>query len=129
MFNCGVFAARAASPVWRLWGGAMAEASGPMRDDPRLYFSDQTPFHHLVASGRLTIHPLRAVNNWLVHAALPGVDLVRKQLVTPNYPHEPINIVHLTGVTKDDRYALAGVGSISFRYSAVRALFSGERER
>jgi hypothetical protein len=126
MFNSGVFAAKAASPLWALWREALAEVSQPMRDTPGLYFSDQVPMHRLIASGRVSVYPLRAVNNWLVHAAPPAVNLARKRLTAPTFPHEEINILHMTWITKDATYRMAGGDrEISFRYRSIKALFAG----
>ena len=125
MFNSGVFAARADSPLWALWREALGEVHRRAATAPGLYFSDQVPLHRLIATGRVSVHPLNAVNNWLVHAATPSVNLTRKRLLTPNYPHDEINIVHLTGSTKDKEYRLgASERGISLRYRSIRALFA-----
>jgi hypothetical protein len=125
-FNTGVFAARAGSPLWALWRAILAEVRRPMAETPGLYFSDQVPLHRLIASGRISVHPLKAVNNWLVHAALPTINLARKRLMTSVYPHDEINIVHLTWITKDNRYRMGDSGrEITFRYGDIKALFNG----
>jgi hypothetical protein len=124
-FNSGVFGAKASSPLWRLWSEAQVEANAKVAATPGLYHSDQTPLHHLIASGRLGAYPLRAVNNWLVHAAYPAVNLARKRLTAPTFPFEEINIVHLTWVTKTARFRLGDTGrDISFRYAEIKALFA-----
>lgn len=124
-FNSGVFGARAGSPIWRLWGEVLDRTRPIVEATPGLYHSDQAPMHHLVASGRLNAYPLRAVNNWLAHAALPAVNLARKRLTAPTFPHEEINILHLTWVTKSHVYRLGGGDRlVSFRYNAIKALFA-----
>jgi hypothetical protein len=124
MFNAGVFGARAGSPLWTLWREALVEVSRPMAQAPGLYFSDQVPMHHLIATDRLSVHPLRAVNNWLVHAGAPSLNLARKRVMTPTFPHEDINVVHLTWITKDAKYRIdQGGREISFRYRSIKALF------
>jgi hypothetical protein len=129
MVNGGVFAARAASPLWALWQGALAELRDQIAGKPDLFLSDQIPLHRLVAKGRLSVYPLRAVNNWMIHAARPAVDLRRKRLVAPTFPHEEINIVHLTGTTKMVQYPLGESGTLTtFRYPAIRRLF-GQQPR
>jgi hypothetical protein len=128
MFNAGVFAARAGSPLWALWRQALAEVSRPMAQAPGLYFSDQVPLHRLIATDRLSVHPLRAVNNWLVHAGAPSLNLARKRVMTPTFPHEDINVVHLTWITKDAKYRIDHGGrEISFRYRSIKALFDEGR--
>jgi len=124
MVNGGVFAARAASPLWAAWQGALAELRARLAGRPDLYFSDQIPLHRLIAKGGLSVYPLRAVNNWMIHASRPAVDLRRKRLVAPTFPHEEINIVHLTGTTKMVEYPLGESGALTtFRYPAIRRLF------
>jgi len=125
MFNSGVFGARVDSPLWSRWREALAQVHERTIATPGLYFSDQVPLHHLIAGGRVSVHPLNAVNNWLVHAATPSVNLARKRLLTPNYPHDEINIVHLTASTKDKEYRLATSDrGFSLRYRSIRALFA-----
>ena len=125
MFNTGVFAATAGSPLWSLWREALAEVHDRTIASPWLYFSDQVPMHRLIASGRLSVQPLRAVNNWLVHAAAPGLNTRSKRVVAPTYPYEEINILHLTGQTKDTKFPLDDKGrETSFRYRSLKALFA-----
>ncbi|HEX4199407.1 MAG TPA: hypothetical protein VHZ26_18375 [Caulobacteraceae bacterium] len=126
MFNAGVFAARADSPLWPLWREALAEVHDLIARSPQLYYSDQVPLHRLIAGGRLSVHPLRAINNWMVHAAQPGLNLKSKRLVAPTYPYEEINIVHLTGATKDMTFSLDNTDRhTSYRYGAIKAVLAG----
>ncbi len=125
MFNAGVVGARAASPLWASWREAMEDIREKVLGTPGLFYSDQVPLHRLVATGRLSGHPLRAVNNWLAHAATPALDITRKRVVAPTYPHEEINIVHLTAGAKDVDYPLPGGDrTISYRYGALKAFFA-----
>ncbi len=122
MCNGGVFGARVGSKLWPIWREALAKA----RDSAAAggFLSDQIPLHRLIASGQLTIHPLRAVNNWLVLHAPPAIDFVRKRLVAPSIPYEEINIIHLVGAAKSHRYPLGADGAdIGFRYPEISALF------
>lgn len=124
-FNSGVFGARASSPLWRLWGAELERTRAIVDATPGLYHTDQAPLHHLIVTSKLNPYPLRAVNNWLVHAALPAVDFKRKRLTAPTFPNEEINILHLTWVTKDRVYRMGdGDRTISFRYRAIKALFA-----
>ena len=95
-FNSGVFAAWATSPLWAAWRAVLTETRPTILANPGLFFSDQAPMHYLIASGQLTVYPLRAVNNWLLHAAIPSINLERKCLAATTFPHEEINILHMT---------------------------------
>jgi hypothetical protein len=125
MLNAGVFSAQASSPLWQKWKEALAM----LRDqaaEPRPYFSDQIPLHRLVSRGELRVHPLRAVNNWLAYHASPAFNLERKLLLTPTFPHQEINIIHLVAQSKDRRFRLGtDGGEITLRYRDVRQLFYG----
>jgi hypothetical protein len=124
--NSGVFAARATSPLWRLWLEALEEVRERAGERADIHFSDQIPLHRLVVSGRLTLAPLRAVNNWLTMLSLPAVNFERKKLLAPTYPFEEINIIHLIGDTKNKSYRLGDSGrEITFRYRDIKALFGG----
>jgi hypothetical protein len=124
--NAGVFAARASSPIWGLWAQALADVRERARGRDEVYFSDQIPLHRVIMSGRASVHPLRAVNNWLVGLSTPALNLERKRLLAPSFPFEEINIVHLVAASKYTQYRLAGDGrSITFRYRDIKALFHG----
>lgn len=125
MFNAGVFAATADSPLWASWREELLQVSRKIAAAPELYYSDQVPLHRLIANGQLSAYPLRATNNWLLHAAVPSVNLARKRLIAPTVPGEAINILHLTGTTKHLTFTM-GDGSgrqIQFRYRSIKALF------
>lgn len=124
MVNAGVFGARAGSPLWGAWKATLADVRTRLAGSERRFFSDQIPLHRLIYSGAVTIHPLRAVNNWLVLHSLPRVDWTAGRLTAPSYPYEPINIVHLVGRSKTQTYPLNDQ-QISLRYGAVKALFGG----
>lgn len=131
MINTGVFSAVAASPLWAAW----EEALRALREAPpagaATWFSDQIPLHRLVHSGALTLHPLSAVNNWLVSMRPPSINTDTGRVCAPTWPHEEINIIHLTGASKDWRFPVGGGGDTSLRYSEVRARFApaGEAPR
>lgn len=124
MFNSGVLAARADSPLWELWREALASVRQPMAEMPGNIFTDQVPLHQLIASERLSVHPLMAVNNWLVNYALPCANMKRKRLMTSFYPYEELNIVHLSGGTKDKKFRMADNNiETTFRYRDIKELF------
>jgi hypothetical protein len=127
MVNAGVFAARANSPVWERWNRTLAEIHSAALDGEQAYFSDQIPLHRLISLGEVSAYPLRAVNNWLVFHAPPAINFGRKRLLTPTYPHDEINIIHLVAQSKDRRYGLGNTGrDVGFRYREIKALFRGE---
>jgi hypothetical protein len=123
MINAGIFSAKAASPLWRTWTEALRDARDRQADSPHPYYSDQIPLHRLVMTGRLTLHPLSAVNNWLVWFARPILDARLGKLRAANVPFEEINIVHLAGLAKDMRYGTSDNRTVSYRYSDIRAFF------
>jgi hypothetical protein len=136
MVNCGVFSARCNSRLWREWAAAMEELRTRWQQGVDVWFSEQIPLHRLIYSGRISMFPLRAVNNWQLYVSVPLVDIERKRIVTPTPPHEEINIIHLAGRTKKERYRLRDVAmksadhpraeaDVSFRYRDVRSLFAG----
>jgi len=122
-FNSGVFGARERSPLWAAWRETLTEIRQKVLETPGLYYSDQAPMHHLVATEKVKVYPLRAVNNWLLHASQPALNLARKRIVAPTYPHEEINILHMTWITKDATFRL-GERDVSFRYRSIKALFA-----
>ncbi len=125
MLNSGVLGARSSSPIWALWRAELEEIVARSRDDPEVYYSDQIPLHRLVMSGRLSVTPLRAVNNWLAGLCRPSINFSRRRLHAPTPPFEEINIIHLIGPSKDDRYGLGATGrKTTLRYRDIKALFA-----
>ena len=94
MLNAGVFSARADSRMWAKWKQALSELR-EHANEQNPYFSDQIPLHRLVSLGELTVHPLKAVNNWLAYHAYPAFNFERRRLLTPTFPHQEINILYL----------------------------------
>jgi len=121
MVNGGVFGATARSPVWQAWKSTLADVRARLEGRERRYYSDQIPLHRLIYSGAITLHPLRAVNNWLVLHSLPRLDPATGRLTAPSLPYEEINIVHLVGPAKTRTYELNG-RTTSLRYPAIRDL-------
>jgi hypothetical protein len=122
MVNAGVFGARADSPLWSLWRDLLFEVRERLSDQPHRYFSDQIPMHYLIYSRNLRIAPLRAVNNWLAHHAAPQLHIHTGKLITPTYPHEKINIIHLVGPSKDRELRYQEMVT-TLRYRDMRAHF------
>jgi hypothetical protein len=125
MINGGVFSARANSKVWTEWSVAMESIRTRWKQGEDISFSDQIPLHLLIHTKKLSIYPLRAVNNWQLYAALPLIDKQEKRIVVPTPPHEPINILHLAGVTKGTEYYAGRLQkNLSFRYRDIKKLLS-----
>jgi hypothetical protein len=108
MVNGGVFGACAASPLWALWRRELSDVAADMTKRPDRFFSDQIPLHRLIHTERLSVIPLRAVNNWLTLHSLPRFDPSTGLLTAPSPPHEPINLVHLVGGLKTRQIELGG---------------------
>lgn len=125
MVNSGVFSARSSSKLWAEWTAAMETLKARWQRGEDLRFSDQIPLHFLIHSKRLSMYPLRAVNNWQMYASLPLIDKEAKRLVVPTRPHEEINIVHLAGLTKQTEYHAGKLQrDLSFKYRDIKKLFS-----
>lgn len=100
MLNAGVFAAQARSPIWAAWRSAVARVIARAAGTG-LLLSDQIPLHHVIRSTPFSIYPLRSSYNWQAYAFPPAIDLARRTLVLPSPPHEPVEILHLAGRSKE----------------------------
>src|SRR5437870_2474859 len=90
-----------------------------------LRFSDQMPLNFLIHTNKLSMFPLKAVDNWQLYAALPLIDTKRKRVVVPSPPYEEINIIHLAGPSKKLQYYSQHLRkNISYRYRDIKQLFS-----
>jgi hypothetical protein len=120
MVNAGVFGASGSSRLWAEWSASLAEVRARVaKRGGERFFSDQIPLHRLIYTGRLTLSPLRAANNWLALHAVPRLDRATGKLTSPSPPYEEINIVHLVGASKSAEYDIDG-RMRSLRYSALR---------
>lgn len=102
--NCGVFAARSDSPIWALWPRLMATALASKRTN-NFFFAEQTAMNVALMSGEVPFARLPAPHNWLLTGAMPRVG-ANRQLVHPDFPHEPLGIIHRAGNTKFSRHRL-----------------------
>lgn len=102
--NCGVFAAKSDSPIWTLWPRLMATALASKRTS-NFFFAEQTAMNVALMSGEVPFARLPAPHNWLLTGALPRVG-VDRQLVHPDFPHEPLGIIHRAANTKFSRHRL-----------------------
>jgi len=96
--NCGVFAAKSDSPIWMLWPRLMATALASKRTH-NFFFAEQTAMNVALLSGEVPFARLPAQHNWLLTGALPRVG-ADSQLVHPDFPHEPLGIIHRAANTK-----------------------------
>ncbi len=124
MINAGVFAAATESALWTKWSDLLDDARDRGETNPTFYYGDQVPLHCLIYQGQITMTPLPALNNWQVWAMTPKIDLQRRRLVSPFWPFEEINIIHLAGDSKDTTHSVGQSDRrITFRYRDVSALF------
>jgi len=125
MMSAGVFSARSDSKLWAVWSNAMATIKSRWKLGTDLRFSDQIPLHFLIHTNKLSMFPLKAVDNWQLYAALPLIDTERKRVVVPSPPYEEINIIHLAGPSKKSQYYSQHLRkNISYRYRDIKQLFS-----
>jgi hypothetical protein len=124
MINAGVFGAAAQSPLWRAWEMLLTDVRQRLQFQKDRFFSDQIPLHKLIYSNGISFYPLRAVNNWLVLHSLPRLDPATGQLTAPSLPFEQINIVHLVGPSKWEKYKLNDQVT-SLRYFAIHKALRG----
>ncbi|WP_322031556.1 hypothetical protein [Paraburkholderia sp. J76] len=101
VLNCGVFAASAQSPVWGLWDKHLLTAleSGNGKYGG-LFQAEQYALNVALYSEGIAFAKLPAAHNWMSHRAWPVVGR-EGSLVHPDFPHEPIGIVHRTAKTKN----------------------------
>ncbi|MBS0558318.1 MAG: hypothetical protein JSR27_13010 [Proteobacteria bacterium] len=97
LLNCGVFAALATSEIWQTWPQYMRKALHQGKGDP--FFAEQTAMNVALYGGEVPFARLPATCNWVVNRAWPIVG-VGGELVHPDFPHEPIGIIHRTAITK-----------------------------
>jgi hypothetical protein len=125
MVNAGVFAARAASPVWGKWFGLLDQIRRRADDWTAQFHSDQIPLHSLTVLGEVSYLPVSSLNNWQVYTIPPTLNLGRRRLLSPFPPYDEINIVHLSGPSKGWSFKVDETGPpMTFRYRDIRALFT-----
>jgi hypothetical protein len=96
--NCGVFAARSDSPIWSVWPKLMAAALSSERTT-NYFFAEQTAMNVALLSGKVPFARLPSLHNWLLTGALPRV-AANGDLVHPDFPHEPLGIIHRAAGSK-----------------------------
>ena len=126
MLNAGVFAMKADSPVWSLWEAELRSLRQRYDAGEKVYFSDQIPLHKVVYQHKLSVYPLRAVDNWQTCASLPFVHRPSKLLRLPTPPYEPLGIVHLAGATIKTRSFAVDGGTTTLRYRDLLRFFGDQ---
>lgn len=94
--NAGVIAARARSPLWRVWLDHISE----WRDRPHLLLSDQVTLNYLILKRKVSAYILPAVYNWVCHAATPKWFTSKGHWARPLFPHTKIAVMHLTSTSR-----------------------------
>jgi hypothetical protein len=104
--NCGVFAASARCPIWDAWPKLMDVA---LTNNPRdVFFAEQTAMNVALLSGAVRYARLPAKHNWLLSSAIPRVG-PNDEIVHPDFPHEPLGIIHRTAHTKRSTFCLIDI--------------------
>ncbi|HYC03486.1 MAG TPA: hypothetical protein VED40_09350 [Azospirillaceae bacterium] len=99
LLNCGVFAARADAPHWRLWATLLARSL----DQVTLFVSEQTALNVALRTSGLPCCLLPASCNWICYRALPHCSADGHRLLDPQLPHTQLGIVHLAGFPRDSK--------------------------
>lgn len=102
--NAGVWALRGDAPHWEAWKRRFAAALENWRGE---FLSDQAIVNALLILDRLPAHFLPSECNWLCHLAQPIWDGARRRLCMPNFPFDPIGILHNTWDDKRAAWRLA----------------------
>jgi hypothetical protein len=112
--NAGVFAGLASAPHWHAWQ-QMIRANIHKADTAwSLFFWDQTALNIVCKQGLETTF-LPTTCNWISHQAYPIVSSDGELLLRPLPPHQALGLVHQTGHTRRNFFALhrLGGGSMS----------------
>lgn len=101
-FNSGLLSLPAKLPIWEIWANAqqdiLHEGGERLIERPEL-FSDQTVLNFLIWKHGLAVNPLPANFNWLCHLAHPLRAKDTGKWVEPNWPHQLLHAIHLSGGT------------------------------
>lgn len=93
IFNAGVFAARANSPLWELWKNEMGEAMQRVN----AINCDQVTLNRLVHNKQLLAAPLPPELNWICAARTPIWDNNHGVFMSPGLRPHRIEVMHITG--------------------------------
>ncbi|MEO1223123.1 MAG: hypothetical protein AAFX92_02770 [Pseudomonadota bacterium] len=94
--NAGVIAARASSPLWRVW----LDHLRALGNRQRRLLCDQTSLNYLVFCRQISAYLLPPVYNWVCHAATPKWLMEEGYWARPLFPHAKIAVMHLTSSSR-----------------------------
>jgi hypothetical protein len=92
VINCGVWAARADSPLWERWQHHLTATFHAGRTQ----VTDQASFNLTIYGDRVAFCPLPSRYNWLCCHALPRFQCETGRLTEPLPPYQELGIIHLT---------------------------------
>ena len=125
--NAGVFALSGDAPHWNAWQDLLIKAL----DKGKVFTAEQLTLGMLVYLEGYAAELLPAYCNWLCETK-PIWDAERQIFVEPYLPHEPIGVVHLSGlnamrVDRAVRDSYKTVAGDDIRFSLRYPYFDGER--
>jgi hypothetical protein len=123
ILNSGLFAGRADSPVWVKWREfatlGMARHASKYTEQIALNLAC---YATLGRSDSDTVQFLPPEYNYCCGLALPMIDRETRAVLDPKYPHAPVHVVHLVGMTERRAYLdpAGGAHETSLIYSDLR---------
>jgi lipopolysaccharide biosynthesis glycosyltransferase len=102
VINCGVFSAKADSPLWSKWPEFIWKT---IKNQKGFFLADQIPFNYLIYENHISSLLLPAEYNWLVVCSNPALGAANKKFFTPVPPHSLIKIMHLAAINRRDHMA------------------------
>ena len=99
--NAGIFAVREDAPHWDIFAAVLQTAVTSLGHVRR---ANQVAFNAAIYLHNLPVQLLPAICNWQCSLALPIWDEKRKLFCEPFLPFQPIYFMHLTGITKGEKY-------------------------
>ena len=124
--NAGVFAMAGNAPHWARWQELIKEALSKPRAN--IFTAEQLTMGIMVYIDKYPAERLPSVCNWLCDTK-PIYDPGHKRFIEPFLPHQPLGILHLTGldamradkgVTTDITFADGSVHPMSLRYAGAK---------
>jgi hypothetical protein len=123
ILNSGLFAGRSDSPVWSKW--REFAAAGMARHVSK--YTEQIALNlacyaTLGRSDSDTVQFLPPEYNFCCGLALPMIERETRAVLDPKYPHAPVHVVHLVGMTERRAYPCPAGGTLetSLVYSDLR---------
>jgi hypothetical protein len=117
IMNGGLWAARANGRLWKAWQSQMMSHAQTGAE-----LLQMATLQYIVMNGEVRSHFLPATCNWMCCRSKPMLDVETGTLMTPLYPHEDIQILHLhAGIWRNSYDLRRSDGQIErtlIRYSA-----------